>query len=62
LGRAGDVTTLATVDPELEVQWVLRARSPGVLAGLDAAVLTLRLIDPAWVLAVRLAGLSIFCR
>jgi len=50
LGRAGDVTTLATVDPDLEVQWVLRARSPGVLAGLDAAVLTLRLIDPAAVL------------
>ena len=46
LGRAGDVTTLATVDPDIEVQWVLRARSAGVLAGLDAAVLTLRLIDP----------------
>lgn len=46
LGRAGDVTTLATVDPDLEVQWVLRARSAGVLAGLDAAALTLRLIDP----------------
>ena len=50
LGRAGDVTTLATVDPNLEVQWVLRARSAGVLAGLDAAALTLRLIDPAAVL------------
>ncbi len=50
LGRAGDVTTLATVDPDLEVQWVLRARSPGVLAGLDAAALTLRLIDPSAVL------------
>ncbi len=50
LGRAGDVTTLATVDPDLEVQWVLRARSQGVLAGLDAAALTLRLIDPAAVL------------
>ncbi len=50
LGRAGDVTTLATVDTDLEVQWVLRARSPGVLAGLDAAALTLRLIDPSAVL------------
>jgi len=50
LGRAGDVTTLATVDPDLEVQWVLRARSAGILAGLDAAALTLRLIDPAAVL------------
>ncbi|MCE2889700.1 MAG: carboxylating nicotinate-nucleotide diphosphorylase [Aquidulcibacter sp.] len=50
LGRAGDVTTLATVDPDLEVHWVLRARSAGILAGLDAATLTLRLIDPAAVL------------
>jgi nicotinate-nucleotide pyrophosphorylase (carboxylating) len=55
LGRAGDVTTLATVDPDLEVQWVLRARSPGVLAGLDAAALTLRLIDPNAVLQPRLS-------
>jgi nicotinate-nucleotide pyrophosphorylase (carboxylating) len=50
LGRAGDVTTLATVDPDLGVQWVLRARSSGVLAGLDAAALTLRLMDPTAVL------------
>jgi nicotinate-nucleotide pyrophosphorylase (carboxylating) len=55
LGRAGDVTTLATVDPDLEVQWVLRARSAGVLAGLDAAALTLRLIDPKAVLQPRLS-------
>jgi nicotinate-nucleotide pyrophosphorylase (carboxylating) len=55
LGRTGDVTTLATVDPELEVQWVLRARGLGVLAGLDAAVLTLRLIDPKAVLQPRLS-------
>lgn len=55
LGRAGDVTTLATVDPNLEVQWVLRARSAGVLAGLDAAALTLRLIDPKAALTPRLS-------
>ena len=54
LGRAGDVTTLATIDPDLEVQWVLRARSAGVLAGLDAASLTLRLIDPNATLMPRL--------
>lgn len=54
LGRTGDVTTLATVAPDLEVQWVLRARSAGVLAGLDAAALTLRLIDPKAVLQPRL--------
>ncbi|OYU76537.1 MAG: nicotinate-nucleotide diphosphorylase (carboxylating) [Alphaproteobacteria bacterium PA3] len=55
LGRAGDVTTLATVDPDLEVQWVLRARSAGVLAGLDAATLALRLIDLKAVLEPRLS-------
>ncbi len=55
LGRAGDVTTFATVDPDLAVQWVLRARSPGVLAGLDAAALTLRLIDPKAALQPRLS-------
>ncbi|MEY3234840.1 carboxylating nicotinate-nucleotide diphosphorylase [Aquidulcibacter sp.] len=55
LGRAGDVTTLATVDPDLEVQWVLRARSAGALAGLDAAALTLRLIDPKALLQPRLS-------
>lgn len=54
LGRAGDVTTLATVATDLEVQWVLRARSAGVLAGLDAAALTLRLIDPKALLQPRL--------
>ena len=54
LGRAGDVTTLATIDPDLEVQWVLRARSAGILAGLDAASLTLRLIDPSATLMPRL--------
>ena len=53
LGRAGDVTTLATIDPDLEVQWVLRARSAGILAGLDAASLTLRLIDPSATLMPR---------
>ncbi len=54
LGRAGDVTTLATVDPDLEVQWVVRARAAGVLAGLDAASLSLRLIDPRATLTPRL--------
>lgn len=55
LGRTGDVTTLATAAPDLEVQWVLRARSAGVLAGLDAAALTFRLIDPKAVLEPRLS-------
>jgi nicotinate-nucleotide pyrophosphorylase (carboxylating) len=46
LGRAGDVTTQATIDPDAQARWVMRARKPGVVAGLDAASLALRLIDP----------------
>ncbi|GIU68135.1 carboxylating nicotinate-nucleotide diphosphorylase [Candidatus Phycosocius spiralis] len=46
LGRAGDITSLATIDPNLEVEWLIRTRAPGVLAGLDAAALTMALIDP----------------
>jgi nicotinate-nucleotide pyrophosphorylase (carboxylating) len=46
LGRAGDITSQATIDPNLEVEWLIRTRAPGVLAGLDAAALTLALIDP----------------
>jgi nicotinate-nucleotide pyrophosphorylase (carboxylating) len=47
LGRAGDVTTQATISPGTTARWVMRARKRGVVAGLDAAGLALRLIDPA---------------
>jgi nicotinate-nucleotide pyrophosphorylase (carboxylating) len=47
LGRAGDVTTTATIAPETMADWVMRARQPGIIAGLDAAALALRLIDPS---------------
>jgi nicotinate-nucleotide pyrophosphorylase (carboxylating) len=46
LGLAGDVTTQATVDPAAAARWVIRARQTGVIAGLDAAMLALRLVDP----------------
>lgn len=46
LGVAGDVTTDALIDPEAEGKWLLRAREPGVVAGLDAATLAGWLIDP----------------
>jgi nicotinate-nucleotide pyrophosphorylase (carboxylating) len=46
LGRAGDVTTAATISPDTVASWVMRARQHGVVAGLDAAALTLRIIDP----------------
>jgi nicotinate-nucleotide pyrophosphorylase (carboxylating) len=52
LGRAGDVTTAATILPETTVNWVMRARQAGIIAGLDAAALALRLIDPQALLAI----------
>ena len=47
LGRAGDITTEAIVPGETEVEAVVAARQPGVVAGLDAALLAFELIDPA---------------
>jgi nicotinate-nucleotide pyrophosphorylase (carboxylating) len=52
LGRAGDVTTQATIAPDALANWVMRARQAGVVAGLDAAVLALRLIDPGAILTI----------
>jgi nicotinate-nucleotide pyrophosphorylase (carboxylating) len=45
LGVAGDVTTDALIDPETQGRWNVRAREPGVIAGLDAAALSGWLID-----------------
>ena len=47
LGRAGDLTTDAIVPAEAWAETALVARQPGVVAGLDAAALAFRLIDPA---------------
>ena len=46
LGRAGDLTTDATIAPDTQLKVVIAARVPGVIAGLDAASYALRLIDP----------------
>ncbi len=46
LGAAGDVTTDALIDPNLDGRWAIRAREDGVVAGLDAATLAGWLIDP----------------
>ena len=45
LGRAGDITTDAIVEPEARVEAVIAARQPGVLAGLDVALLAFELLD-----------------
>ncbi len=47
LGRAGDITTDALAPPDARATMVLRARQPGVVAGLDLARLAFLLVDPA---------------
>ena len=47
LGRAADLTSDAIVPAGARARTVLRARQPGVVAGLDFALTAFRLIDPA---------------
>jgi len=53
LGRAGDITTDAIIPPGKMARAVIAAREPGVVAGLIAADLAFRLIDPAVLLSPR---------
>jgi nicotinate-nucleotide pyrophosphorylase (carboxylating) len=46
LGRAGDITTEAIVPRDAVAEAEIVARQPGVLAGLDAALLAFELLDP----------------
>jgi nicotinate-nucleotide pyrophosphorylase (carboxylating) len=46
LGRAGDITTDAVVPADARVEAVIVARQPGVLGGLDAALMAWELLDP----------------
>ena len=43
----GDVTTEATVNPELRARGIILAKSPCVVAGMDVAIETFRQLDPA---------------
>jgi nicotinate-nucleotide pyrophosphorylase (carboxylating) len=47
LGRAGDLTTDSIVPASARAETALVARQPGIVAGLDAAALAFRLVDPA---------------
>jgi nicotinate-nucleotide pyrophosphorylase (carboxylating) len=47
LGRAGDITTDAIVPEDARIEAAVTARQAGVLAGLDAALLAVELVDPA---------------
>ncbi len=45
LGRAGDLTTDATIKPGTQLTAHIRARKAGTLAGMDAAAYALKLVD-----------------
>jgi nicotinate-nucleotide pyrophosphorylase (carboxylating) len=47
LGRAGDITTEALIPPDIVTETALVTRAPGIVAGLDLAILAFRLIEPA---------------
>ncbi|MFZ3234225.1 MAG: carboxylating nicotinate-nucleotide diphosphorylase [Stellaceae bacterium] len=47
LGRAGDITSDAIVPVDARVEAVIAARQPGVVAGLEAALLAFELVEPA---------------
>lgn len=46
-GRAGDLTSQATIPAHLNATASFGARKPGVLSGLDVAAATFRIVDPA---------------
>ncbi|MBP1882827.1 carboxylating nicotinate-nucleotide diphosphorylase [Sinorhizobium mexicanum] len=47
LGRAGDITTLSTIGPDMTASATLRVRDAGVIAGLELARVAFRLVDPS---------------
>src|SRR5690554_2035660 len=47
LGRAGDITSAATIPDGKKARAILAARKPGVLAGLACAEAGFRQLDPA---------------
>jgi len=53
LGRAGDITTDAIVPVQAHVETAFVARQAGVVAGLDLALLSCKLVDPAIVASVQ---------
>lgn len=52
LGRAGDLTTDAIVPPTARARTALVARQRGVVAGLGAAAMAFRLVDPSIEIAI----------
>ena len=52
LGRAGDLTTDSIVPADARARMTIRARQPGIVAGIDLARLAFALVDPAIALRV----------
>ena len=52
LGRAGDLTSDATIAPGTKLKAVINAREAGICAGLDAAAHALTLVDADVVLQI----------
>ena len=52
LAPAGDITSDSVAPLNTPMHALLRARAPGVVAGLDAALLSLRIVDPSVVVSV----------
>ncbi|PVE21106.1 carboxylating nicotinate-nucleotide diphosphorylase [Microvirga sp. KLBC 81] len=46
LGRAGDITTDAVIPADARLHGAIVAREPGIVAGVEAALLAFTLIDP----------------
>lgn len=55
LGRAGDITTNATIPAMKQARAVIAARQAGIVAGLDLAKAAFRLLDPALGFDTRIA-------
>ena len=53
LGRAGDITSQATIPESAQARVIIRAREPGRLAGMQAARTAFRLVDPTLKISVQ---------
>ncbi len=47
LGRGGDITSASVIPPDTRARVVMMSRQEGVIAGLDLAETTFRLVDPS---------------
>lgn len=59
LGRAGDITSQATIAPDARATAVLNSREQGVIAGIDFVRAAFLQIDPALSVSVQLADGSV---